>query len=412
MKYQASPSQKVKVAYIVPTLLEGGAQQHVALLCSHIDRSRYAPIVFCIYGQGSFAESIREKGIPVVRLVGADLLSLWRRLIGRDNSSLEAYKQGNVSDTPPFPFRRIVGSVGKTITEILCCVDLALQLRARGVALVSVHWSKSKIGLIAAWLSGIPAIYTEHSTVHTYYSPLEISILKGIVPLAKRVIAVSEDTRHSVMEHLDVPSNRINVIGHAVHFDIPAQVDTSTKTDTPPTVAVLGSLAERKGHIYFLKAAHLLLQEYPNAEFLIAGDGPLRAALEDKAMKLGLDGHIGFIGAYDNDDVPEILKKVSVVAIPSIKEALGIVALEAMACGKPVVASAVGGLPEIVRDKETGLLVSPRDARALADAISSLFSSPSLCRRLGSAGREFACRQTPEKIAAQTMAVYSDVLDR
>jgi glycosyltransferase involved in cell wall biosynthesis len=214
------------------------------------------------------------------------------------------------------------------------------------------------------------------------------------------------------MEHLDVPSNRINVIGHAVHFDIPAQVDTSTKTDTPPTVAVLGSLAERKGHIYFLKAAHLLLQEYPNAEFLIAGDGPLRAALEDKAMKLGLDGHIGFIGAYDNDDVPEILKKVSVVAIPSIKEALGIVALEAMACGKPVVASAVGGLPEIVRDKETGLLVSPRDARALADAISSLFSSPSLCRRLGSAGREFACRQTPEKIAAQTMAVYSDVLDR
>jgi glycosyltransferase involved in cell wall biosynthesis len=409
MEHREQQTQRVRIAYIVPSLLEGGAQQHVALLCSHIDRDRYDPVVFCLYQQGPFADTIRQAEVPVTTLLGAKLLSLWWRLMGRNTSSSARQPwHSNCGQSPSF--RKILGSVGKTMAEIISCFNLAFQLRARDIDLVSVHWSKSKIALAAAWLAGVPSIYTEHSTVHIYYDPTEIRILRRLVPLAERVIAVSESARRSAIDYLDIPDSRIDVIGHAVQFGIPAEVHIIPEEDVPPTIAVLGSLAEHKGHVYFLQAARMLLQTHSDVRFLIAGDGPLRSSLERTASELGLDGRIRFIGAYDNDDVPDILQDVSVVTVPSITEALGIVALEAMACGKPVVASAVGGLPEIVRDGETGLLVSPKDPAALAEAIARLLDDSDLRRELGWTGREFACQQTPEQITGQTMAVYKRVL--
>jgi glycosyltransferase involved in cell wall biosynthesis len=398
---------KRRIAYITPTLGCGGAEQHVSLLCSHIDRNHYEPVVFCLKRSGAFAKAICQRDVPVVLLAGHKVISAKQRVQEWINSSKMLGEEDSKSRHVLY---RLVAIVGTGLAETVSFLHLLLQLRLWRIDLVSAHWSQGVIGLLAAYLVGIPAVYTEHSVVHTYYTPSQVRFLRKLVPLARRVITVSQSARRSIIKHLGVPAKKIDVIGHAVQFDVPADENTPVRTDAPPTVAVLGSLGVRKGHAFFLQAAHELAREYPNVKFLIAGDGPLRSVLEEQVRNLGLASQVCFVGAYDNDAVPDILRDVSAVAVPSVTEAFGIVALEAMACGKPVVASAVGGLTEIVRNGETGLLVPPKDPEALANAIAHLFDNPDLRRRLGRAGRELACQQTPEQITAQTMSVYEKVL--
>lgn len=400
--------KKIRIAYVTPTLRSGGAEQHIALLCSHLDRDRYEPVVFCLYEKGPFAAVIRQANVPGVALAGSKIISFGQRLLGRGNSAGRSLR-GEAK-----PQRRslwkLIGDSGMVVAEIISCLHLVFELRAWRIDLVSAHWNDSRSGLLAAWLAGIPAIYTEHSIVDELYAPGEVRLLRRLVPLARRVIAVSQSTRRSVIEYLNIPPERVDLIGHAVQFDILPEVNAPAGGNVSPIVAVMGSLKASKGHIYFLQAARLLLQMHPDTQFMIAGDGSLRAALEKEAGQLGLHGRVRFLGAYENSAVPCILQGVSVVAVPSLSETFGIVALEAMACGVPVVASAVGGLAEVVSDGETGLLVPPRDPAALAAAIARLLDEPALRKRLGRAGREFARRHPPGQIAAQTMSVYKRVI--
>ena len=156
-----------------------------------------------------------------------------------------------------------------------------------------------------------------------------------------------------------------------------------------PTVGVTGRIERQKGLHILLHAARYILQSGRQVQFLIVGDGSLRRELESIAKKLEIEQHVIFTGfRSDRSEVLTILRFLDIFVMPSLWEGLGLSIIEAMRAGKPVVASNVDGIPEVVLDQETGILVPPREPKALADAICTLLDSPEKCREMGERGRQ------------------------
>jgi glycosyltransferase involved in cell wall biosynthesis len=184
--------------------------------------------------------------------------------------------------------------------------------------------------------------------------------------------------------------------------------------DGVPVIAIVASLHERKGHAVLLEAlAEFVREEGEGGEaarplLLAAGTGPEGEALQDLAARLGLGRQVRWLGRVA--DVRPVLAAADVVVMPSLAEGLGVAAIEAMAAARPLVASAVGGLPELVRDGEQGLLVPPRDASALASALRRCLRDPELRTRLGAAGQLRAEAFSTAAMARGTESVYERAL--
>ncbi len=169
-----------------------------------------------------------------------------------------------------------------------------------------------------------------------------------------------------------------------------------------PLVCAAATLAERKGIRYLIEAAAILAKTNTPVHLIIGGDGEQRDELECLSRKLGVGA--SFVGFYD--DLPALLASIDVFVMPSLSEGLGVAVLEAMAAGKPVVASAVGGLKESVLDGATGFSVPPSDAGAIADAIAKLISDPSMAKTYGLSGRA----RVREKFSLENMARLNEKL--
>jgi glycosyltransferase involved in cell wall biosynthesis len=167
-------------------------------------------------------------------------------------------------------------------------------------------------------------------------------------------------------------------------------------------VGCLAVLEKRKGHQYLLEAAARLKAQGLKLQYRIAGDGPLRRHLETEVKRMGLDGEVSFLGFVE--DTAGFFGEVDFFAMPSLHEGLGVAALEAMAAGKPVIASRVGGLQEAVLDGITGMLVAPRDPDALASAIAKLVASPASAESMGHQGRA----RVGEAFSLQRMALRNE----
>jgi glycosyltransferase involved in cell wall biosynthesis len=152
-----------------------------------------------------------------------------------------------------------------------------------------------------------------------------------------------------------------------------------------PLVGVVGRLEPQKGHAYLFEAWPSIVAEFPDARLLVVGDGSLRPRLQARAQELGVAGSVLFAGF--RADIPRVLDAIDVLALPSLYEGMPLTAIEASAMGRPVVATAVDGTPEVVVEGETGLLVSPGDPAGLANALCRLLGDPAGRARLGRAGR-------------------------
>jgi glycosyltransferase involved in cell wall biosynthesis len=178
-----------------------------------------------------------------------------------------------------------------------------------------------------------------------------------------------------------------------------------------PIVATLCRLTEVKGVEHFLEAAVILSRRFPAARFLVAGDGPRREALERYAVALGLSGRVIFTGL--RQDVPEFLSEIHISVLPSLSEALSNTVLESMAAGLPVVATRVGGNPELVEDGVSGMLVPPREPEALAAAVGRLIENPTLAQAMGRAARQRAQEHfSLERLTQETESLYLRLLLR
>lgn len=190
----------------------------------------------------------------------------------------------------------------------------------------------------------------------------------------------------------------------------PACHPKGERVSRPQVIGTAGRLAPVKGITFLLRAFRLLRAEFPEVRLEIAGEGPLREELQAEASALGLQDRVAFLGW--RKDLLAVLQGWDIYVQPSLLEAFGVAALEAMATGLPLVGTAAGGLPELIADGKTGLLVPPRDPEALAEAIRRLLLNPAQARDMGVAGRERAVKYfSVERMVAQIAEIYDDLLN-
>jgi glycosyltransferase involved in cell wall biosynthesis len=217
---------------------------------------------------------------------------------------------------------------------------------------------------------------------------------------ADRVIAISAAVAATLLA-AGVPAARICVIPSTVSLpELAEAADTGPREG--PIVAV-GALTREKGHDVLLDAMALLLRHRPTTRLVIAGTGPLRAALQQQAGALGIAGQVELRGSLA--DIPSLLRQGAVLAHPSRREALGTAVLEAMAHGLPVVASETGGLGELLQDG-AGLLVPPESPEALAVALLTVLTQPETARALAATARERVAAYAGDGMTGRVMQVY------
>lgn len=288
-----------------------------------------------------------------------------------------------------------------------------LQTRRPDIFHAHLTWPLAcKFGLVGAIMARVPAIVV---TVHLFVEfPLSLSIFVQQRLIAARVgryLPVSHYVARRLRQTLGLPARKIRVIHNGVDI---AQFDRSThdaaRTDLfekegRPVVLTAARLDEQKGHRFLLEAA----TQVPEAQFVLAGDGPLRASLEAQARSLGLEGRVRFLGY--RTDIRDLLKCCDVFVLPSLYEGLPLSILEAMSTVKPVIATQIGGIDDAVIPGETGLLVPPGDPVALALAIRSVLADQPWARRLAFAGRARVEQCfSAEKMVQQVTNVYIELL--
>lgn len=174
-------------------------------------------------------------------------------------------------------------------------------------------------------------------------------------------------------------------------------------------IGIIAQLIERKGHKYLFEAFPTVLKKCPNARLLVLGKGVLLPKLKQHAERLGIADKVIFAGF--RRDIPRILSELDLLVHPAIMEGLGVAILQAMAAGLPVIATPVGGIPEVVRDGVSGLLIPPKDSDALGQAILSILPYPDVRRHMGEEGRRIVREQfSVDRMVDRTLRVYEEVL--
>jgi len=347
--------QPVTICYLIHQLEMGGTETHLVEVVRHLDRSRFVPVVCCLHRPGRLAKQVEAMGVPVVSLG-----------IGR------IYEPGALR-------------AARRFQELL-----------RGYRIQLLHTylvSANVYGTLVGRLARVPLIVTSRRDMgfsRTWrLALLERWLVNG---LADRIVTVCEGVRRRATREFGVEPEKV--------VTIPNGIDPMAWFPRPPdpalreacgiaaddrVVGIVSVLTPVKGHRYFLEAAMRVAWDRPAVKFLVVGDGPLRTDCERLARELGIGDRVIFAGSQP--DTAPYLALMDVVVCSSLSEGMSMSLLEAMAMAKPVVATRVGGNPEVVADGATAILVPARDGLALAKQILRLLDEPETARRMGQAGR-------------------------
>jgi glycosyltransferase involved in cell wall biosynthesis len=260
-------------------------------------------------------------------------------------------------------------------------------------------------GLPAGRLARVPALVTTKHGFNAFRDRKAFATAdRTVAALADVHVAISAGLARYLAEREGFDAASFEV----VHYGIAAGAEPPPLPGAPK-LAVVGRLIPIKGHEVLLRAVARARDRIPGLTLEVAGDGELEPELRASAAGLGLGDAVTFLGRVAPAD--PVLERAEVVLVPSFGEGFGMVALEAMERGRPVIASAVGGLPEIVDDGRTGLLVPPGDVEALADAIAELASDPGRVAAMGAAGRARALTEfSQERCTERIEALYGTAL--
>lgn len=290
-------------------------------------------------------------------------------------------------------------------------LKLSRIVRDEGIDIIHAHTRVSQVAaLLASKMSGVPFV----TTCHGYFRKR----LRGIIDTwGVRVIAISDAVKAHLVSDLGVAAGRVALIYSGV--------DTSRFAEGPSperarearkalglkdvsTVGTIGRLSSVKGQKFFIEAMKGILAVRPETQAILLGDGEEKASLEKLAGSLGIAGAVRF---YDScADTRAFLAAMDVFVFPSVKEGLGIALLEALTAGKACVASRIGGIPDIIRDGHSGLLVDVGDPKGISDAVLKLLADSSLRAEMGRRGRALVQeRFTLEGMADNMIKLYADV---
>lgn len=265
---------------------------------------------------------------------------------------------------------------------LLALVLAWFRFRAGARTLVCLSLTDKLLATGTARLLGMRVIWMEHLVAGRSLLENPFRGLYAALSNLATVVTVSEAAADSLAA-AGVARSRIRIVPPGI-----AAPEAPAGPAASPIVGAISRLSKEKNVALLVRAFALVAKEIPEASLRIYGDGPERAALESLASALGIAPRVAFLGHVP--DAGARCGEFAVFAVPSSRESFGLAALEAMACGLPVVATKVGGLPELILDGETGKLVAPEDERAMADALLDLLRGREAAVRMGAAGRERA----------------------
>lgn len=270
-----------------------------------------------------------------------------------------------------------------------------------------IHVQSRRALGIGAWLArrlGCPYVLT----VHDHLRPRERMRIDAT--WCRRIIAVSQSVKSHLVTTGGVPESLVAVIASGVEVRPPDEALPPLDPGHMPVVGTAGPLEALKGLPFFLNAARQVLATGRQVEFLIAGAGPEEANLRRLARELGIASQVTFVPNLCDFEDP--LRAMDIYCLPSLQQGLGTVMLEAMALGRPVIATGVGGVYDVVRDGVTGLIVPPSDSSELARRITELLNDPIRARSLGAAARKLVEREFHvNRMIRQTAELYSEVIE-
>src|SRR5438445_8167282 len=296
-------------------------------------------------------------------------------------------------------------------TDVGALLRLRRLMRERAVSVVHTHSSvDSWLATAAAKSLGLPVVRTRHVSI-------PIGRRRALVyRLADRIITSGESVRAIVIASGIAPERVVSISagvdGERFHAGVSgASVRDELGLGRAPVVGLVANIRGSKGHNIFLEAARAVVASEPAARLLIVGDGVGFEEVSRRVRDMGLDAHVRLTGF--RRDISEGMAALDVLVLPSIRsEAIPQVIPQALAVGTPVVASTVGGSPELIRDGENGRLVPPGDAKALADAILALLGDPERARAMARAGQALIQeRYSIDATMTRTTAVYRALLD-
>jgi len=284
-------------------------------------------------------------------------------------------------------------------------------LREEAVDIVNTHSGRD------SFLAGVAARLSRRrpAVVRTRHLAMPITSRVSYAYLPHRVVTVSGYVKEYLVRE-GVPGERIVVVPTGIETgrfaDGAAPANLREELGLPPDVLLVGAVAvlrNKKGLRFLLEAAPSVLARFPRTVFLIVGTGPQEENLRNAIVSMGLSGSVRMLG--HREDVSRILLSLDLFVLPTVQEALGTAFLEAMATGRAVVGCRVGGVPEVVEEGKTGLLVPPEDPAALAEAILTLLADGELRARMGAAGRQSVmARYSVEEMCRRMWEVYRSLL--
>jgi lipopolysaccharide/colanic/teichoic acid biosynthesis glycosyltransferase/glycosyltransferase involved in cell wall biosynthesis len=382
---------RIKILRVIARMNVGGPAIHVVNLTAGLDPARFHSILVTgteNAGEGSLLDLALARGIE------------------------------------PVVIPEIVGQATLGPRDLKALIALYRLMRRERPHIVHTHAAKPGVlGRLAARLAGVPVVvHTFHGHIlHGYYGPLMTWLLRRMERLlargTDRIIAVSEQVKQDLVRYDVAPPEKISVI--PLGFDLQPFLDSGEHrgalyrelglTNGARLVGIVGRIFPIKNHRLFLEAAARVAAEEHAARFVVVGDGVLRPEMEAHARRLGIADRVTFTGW--RRDLPHIYPDLDVLVVSSKNEGTPVSAIEAMASACPVVATRVGGLPDLIEDGETGHLVPAEDAPALAAAILRVLRDREGARRMAGVAREqVSQRFRAERLVADVEHLYSELL--
>jgi sugar transferase (PEP-CTERM/EpsH1 system associated) len=358
----AATPAPIRVCHVSLTLKTGGLERILADLSRHHDRDRCQAEFLAIHEVGRFADEIRSVGATVRQLKS-----------------------------------------GGRWSQIQQMVRL---FRSRKFDVVHTHNTYPHIyASIAARLAGVPVVVNTRHGQRAGHGWKSRTQFRWVSHLVDRIIAVSDDAMKLCIEADGIPGAKVLRVWNGIDLS-----DFIYRGPAKNFTAIsVARLSHEKDFGTLIAAVHKVVSAVPEFKLQIVGDGPERQKLESQARELGLGPHVEFLG--ERTDIPSLLAGAAFFVTSSLTEGISLTLLEAMAVGLPIVATSVGGNPEIVVANETGLLVPAQDVDKLADAMISMSQSAEVRTQMGRAG----CNRVAEHFDVQRMArdyeqIYSELL--
>lgn len=373
-----STAGPIRLLHVYQNSNVGGIQQQLLSLLREYDRAVVDP-VFCSLGpRGEIGSELERLGIPFVAL-------------GRGRS------------------HRVSPGI---------VLELARLMRKHGTQVVRTHKYRANLyGRVAALIAGVPVRIASFHGNYRKDLRLERRIVNRLLSRATdRFVAVSGSISDDIVRYDAVEPSRVIVIRNGVDTErfrpLERRPDLRREfalQENAVVVGTIGRFVSAKGFEYLIEAVAQLAPSVPGIVLVIVGEGSLREKFEERAAALGIAERLVFPGM--RRDIPEVLNAFDVFVMPSVAEGLPNALLEAMSCSRPIVATAVGGIPEVLGDRRNGLLVAPKDAAALAAAIAEMLRDSAFSERCGQTARQDILDRHSIRATARTWeALYRKLL--